>query len=91
MTVPGLGTFSFTDWSRRQCATLLGVKFDRWFENASQAERSDEMNRRLRRASGEVRVRTTKDGEADGTDGTLRAFVTPTYSPIADSHLAQRC
>jgi hypothetical protein len=92
--VPEFGMHAFTDWSRRQCAALLGVRFDRWFENATGAERAEEMNRRLARASSSVRLRTAKMKEPtappdQGVDGILRAFVTPGYSPVADSRLAR--
>jgi len=89
--VPELGAFRFTDWSRRQCASLLGIKFDRWFENAGDGERADEMNRRFARATGSVRLRTRRplpNGHADDV-GTLRAFVSPGYTPIRDSALAR--
>src|SRR6185503_9921900 len=49
LMVPKFGTFGFTDWSRRQCAQLLGVRWDRWFENARPQERADELNRRFAR------------------------------------------
>lgn len=92
--VPELGMHAFTDWSRRQCAALLGVRFDRWFENATGADRAEEMNRRFARATGKVRLRTAKMQEPiappdQGVDGVLRAFVTPGYSPVADSRLTR--
>ncbi len=89
LEVPRLGLFGFTDWSRRQCAALVGVRYDRWFENASPVERADEMNRRFARATNTVRLRTSRVANGDGTHGTLRAFVTPGYSPVSDSRLAQ--
>lgn len=93
--VPRQGAFDFTDWSRRQCASLLGLKWDRWFENASGAERSEELNRRLRRATSSVRLRTSRPGEGVSdidphASGVLRAFVSPGYSAVRDSVLARR-
>src|SRR5436305_1190711 len=38
--VPGYGYFRFTDWSRSQLASALGVRFDRWFENADPEDRT---------------------------------------------------
>ncbi len=88
LEVPRLGTFAFTDWSRRQCASLLGCRFDRWFENASPSDRADEMNHRFARSSSSVRIRTTRAGACEHDDGTLKAFVSPGYSPVPDSRVA---
>jgi hypothetical protein len=87
--VPRLGFFGFTDWSRRQCAALLGIRWDRWFENATDVERADEMNRRFARAASTVRLRTSRTMNGGGSHGTLRAFVTAGYSPVPDSQLAR--
>ena len=91
--IPDFGPFQFTDWSRRQCASLAGLRWDRWFENASPGDRAEEMNRRFERASGAVRLRTSrfKDESADkepGAHGRLRAFVSPGYTPVRDSVVA---
>lgn len=88
LEVPRLGTFAYTDWSRRQCASLLGCRFDRWFENASPSDRADEMNRRFARSSCSVRLRTTRAGACEHDDGTLMAFVSPGYSAVPDSQVA---
>lgn len=86
--VPGRGTYGFTDWSRRQMASMLGVRLDRWFENAGDIERAEEINRRLSRGTEKVKVRTTRElGDDVQADGTLRALVTPTYTPVADSEV----
>ena len=88
--IPGIGACALTDWSRKQMASLLGVRLDRWFENASPVERADEMNRRLRRATGDIRVRSTRIVDADAdADGTVKAFVSVGYSAIADSAVAR--
>ena len=92
--VPKLGFFAMTEWSRRQIATALGVRWDRWFENASSRERADETNRRFARASGLVRLRTRALRDPDpvldkGVDGHLRALVSATYTPVPDSTLAR--
>lgn len=88
--VPGLGQHVMNDWSRRQISSLLGLRWDRWFQNAGGHERAEEINRRLARASDEVKVRTTRaiDGDQDA-DGTLRAFVSPGFSPIEDSQVSK--
>jgi hypothetical protein len=88
--VPGLsGEFALNDWSRAQLAHLVGVRWDRWFENADEEDRAEELNRRLARASGTVRVRTTKlVPEGAEANGTIRALVSPGYTPVADAHVA---
>lgn len=88
--VPGVGTHVMNDWSRKQMSSLLGLRWDRWFQNATGEERAEEINRRLARANEEVRVRTTRAVEGDEeADGTLRALVTPGYSPIEDSQVGK--
>jgi hypothetical protein len=83
------GEFALNDWSRSQLATTLGIRWDRWFENAPANDRAEELNRRLARASGTIRVRTTKLAP-DGVEanGTIRAFVGADYSPIPDALVA---
>lgn len=90
LVVPDRGTFAFTEWSRKQCASLLGMRWDRWFENANPHERADELNRRFARAEGIVKVRTrqVEDGNL-ATKGELMALVSPGYTPIADSRVAR--
>ena len=89
--VPQLhGHFALTDWSRGQLSSLLGVRWARWSEDAPADVVAEEVNRRLSRATGEVRVRSTEatfDGIA--ADGTIRAFVSPGYSTVADSRVAR--
>lgn len=94
LRIPKVGEFSFTDWSKRQAANLLGIRFDRWFANAGPKDRADEMNRRFTRATETVRLRTMKPGtagagEEQGADGILRAFVSPGYSVVRDSAIAR--
>lgn len=89
IVVPGLGEFGFSPWSKRQLSALLGLKWDRYFENASAQQRADEINRRLARSTEELRVRTTSDTAVGvDADGTLRGIVTPGFSPVEDSKVA---
>jgi hypothetical protein len=91
IVVPQRGEFAFTEWSRSQAASLLGLRWDRWFESASLVEQADEINRRFKRASGEIKLRTSQlhdDGDTHA-HGTLRALVSPSYSPIKDSTIAR--
>jgi hypothetical protein len=91
IVVPGRGEFAFTDWSRSQASSLLGLRWDRWFESASTLEQAEELNRRFRRASGEIKLRTSQLHDDDDThaDGTLRALVSPSYAAIKDSVVAR--
>jgi hypothetical protein len=91
LAIPHHGAFRFTDWSRRQMAALVGLRWERWAENANPAEKADELNRRFARATGEVRLRTLRspDVKTPG-DGTLAALVSPGYSPVKDSEMAKR-
>jgi len=79
--VPSFGAARPNEWARLQLAQILGVRFDRWFETATPAERAAEMTRRLRRANGNVRLRFNQYSNRI----VLRAVVRPSYSPIADS------
>ncbi|MFZ2955426.1 MAG: DUF932 domain-containing protein [Candidatus Ozemobacteraceae bacterium] len=83
--VPGHGSFQMTSWARSQLSISLGFRFDKYFENASFEDKAFELNRRLGRAQGQFKLRTTRD--AFGTS-ILRAFVSPSYQPIADSFVA---
>lgn len=87
--VPTIGEMALTDWSKGQFAKMLGVSWDRYYAGTSGAERADEVNRRLARASGSIRLRTTKK-MADGiaADGTLRAVVSREYATVPDSTIA---
>ena len=37
--VPGEGSYQMNQWARSQLSSLLGLKFDRWFENTSREEK----------------------------------------------------
>jgi hypothetical protein len=97
MTEAGLiqtpaGRAVLTDWSRHQLASLLGVRWDKWFQGARPEERAEETNRRLARmpASTRLRLRTTRQVAPDvQADATLQALVSPTYTAVPDSHVAR--
>jgi hypothetical protein len=88
--IPNLqGEYALSEWARGQLGKLVGASLDRWFENTEAHDRADEMNRRLARATGIVRVRTTKGApEGAEADGTVSAFVSPRYTPIPDARVA---
>lgn len=84
--IPGLGRHLLNEVSRAQIAKSLGFTWDKFFEGARVPEQADELNRRLARARGFVRLRTTrKTPEGTAADGVLRAVVSPSYTPISDS------
>lgn len=73
--VPERGRLVFTDWSRRQCASLLGIRWERWFENCPSSELAFEINRRLARSQGLVRLRSARTQDAEpGVDGVIDAM-----------------
>ena len=91
LEIPRLeGAFALNEWSQSQLGSLLGLRWPRFAENATPAELADEVNHRLARATGELRLRTTAR-VADGVsaDGSVRAVVSPGYSPISDSRVAR--
>ena len=81
LLIPSFGEAHPNDWALQQLGGLLGIRFGKWFETASSQERSEEMSRRLRRATGKVRLRLAQAKESP----VLRAVVTPSYSPILDT------
>ena len=82
--------FALTDWSKRQLANLVGVKWDRWFEHAAPDEQADEINRRFGRYDQEIKLRLTRQTDPGAqADGTLRAFVSPGFTAIPDSRIAR--
>ncbi len=91
LVVPTLGAFRFTDWSRHQLSTLVGIRWERWKEGASSTDLAEELNRRFMRAAFDVKVRTMRTpGSNETGDGVVRAFVSPGYSPVQDSEMAIR-
>jgi len=84
--VPTFGSMALTPWARKQLASHLGIKWDKWFETASGHEAAEEINRRLSRMSArwKIRTRRPRPNEKNGHDGLLCALVSPTYTPIAD-------
>lgn len=80
LEIPGRGSFNLTPWARRQAASILGVKWERWFEHTDLEEQAFLLNIRLKRANQDVKLRTYND--------TLAAIVSPGYTPIDDSSIA---
>jgi len=89
LAVPDVGEVAFTDWSRKQCASLLGLRWDKWFEDASRSQQADEINRRFSRSNGIVRVRTRRATDNSNDPDLLRAFVSPGYTAVPDSEISE--
>lgn len=87
--LPGGMRYRINDHARRQLASMLGLRWDRWFQSASGEERAEEVNRRFARTPGEKKIRawTDRDGKADGI---ARAFLAPTFTPIDDARIFER-
>jgi hypothetical protein len=81
------GTFAFTDWSKRQVANIVGVRWDRWFAKMSPAEQADEVNKRLWSSDQRLKVRTSRLGSPNGVTGVVNALVSPTFTPLPDTQV----
>jgi hypothetical protein len=96
LDVPSMGKLSLTDWSKRQLGSILGIKFDKWFDPTvvKAEEIQEEMQRRFSRTheSRKIRARQydSKDPGAKHADGFCRAVLSPTYAPIDDIRIFDR-
>ena len=88
LATPAGGEYRLNEWSRQQLARLLGVRWERWFENADGKAVADEINCRLRRTEGELRLRTRR--RLDGTIRKRRARATELRDRALASHRAAR-
>jgi hypothetical protein len=94
--VPNVGVLNMTDWSRGQLGSMLGVKWDKWFDPkiVQPAEMQEELQRRFSRTKEArlIRARRFKPGDpgVKGADGYLRGFLSPTYSPIDNVRVFDR-
>jgi hypothetical protein len=86
LVVPNVGPIALAAHARRMLASLVGVRWDRWFHSASAGERTEELNRRLKRTPGERKLRAWRD-ETGETAGTLRAILPAGYEPIDDARI----
>ena len=78
-------TFALNGHSKSQLNSLLGFRFDKWFEESSIDVKRDELNTRLKRASSTVKFRLTDYHDTTTADGTVAGIVTPGFQPINDS------
>lgn len=88
LAVSGLGgAFAFTDWSRRQLASIVGVRWDRWFARMNPGEQAEEVNKRLWSSEQKLKIRTSRSGSPNGVAGVVNALVSPTFTPLPDSQV----
>lgn len=84
------GAFAFTDWSKKQLSQMVGIQWDRWFARMSPDDQASEINKRLWSNPGTLRVRTSRLAtKPNGVAGTLRALVTPMFTPLPNSAVAR--
>jgi hypothetical protein len=87
LAIPGEDEgFELSGWAKGQLASLVGVKWDRWFGRMDRAGQATEINLRLSSFDARLRVRTVRT-DADSTRAVVRALLTPTFSPLRDSEL----
>lgn len=86
---PGMPTYRLNGWSRKQLASIVGVRWAKWFAAATPEERAEEVTRRLARTPGELKVRAWKD-DTGAADGVARAFLARAFTPIDDARVFDR-
>ncbi len=86
VVVPGVGPHALTGLAKRQLASMVGIRWERWFQSASPEERAEELNRRLKRTPGERKLRAWADASGE-VAGTLRAILPAGYEPIDDARI----
>jgi len=86
VVVPNIGPHELTPLAKRQLSSMVGIRWERWFQSASPDERAEELNRRLKRTPGERKLRAWTD-ESGKTAGTLRAILPAGYEPIDDARI----
>jgi hypothetical protein len=85
LDVPNMGKLSLTDWSKRQLGSILGIKFDKWFDPTvvKADEIQEELVRRFSRTheSRKIRARqyNPKDPGAKHADGLLQRPFEPLH------------
>jgi hypothetical protein len=96
LDVPEMGRLSLTDWSKRQLGSILGIKFDKWFDPSivKAEEIQEELQRRFSRTHESRKIRARKHAKDDPgnkhSDGFIRAVLSPTYAPIDDIRIFDR-
>ena len=96
LDVPDMGKLTLTDWSKSQLGSILGIKFDKWFDPVivKAEEIQQELVRRFSRTHESRKIRARKfDAKDPGSkyaDGFCRAVLSPTYAPIDDVRIFDR-
>lgn len=89
VALPDGRLYRLNPWALKNLATLLGLRWDRWFASATPEERAEEVNRRFARIPGEKKLRAWKNHDGDG-EGLLRAILAPGFTPIDDVRIFDR-
>ncbi len=87
--LPGGTRYRMNSVALRGLATMLGLRWNKWFESTSGEERAEEVNRRFTRTPGEKKIRAWKDREGEA-QGIARAFLAPSFTPIDDARIFER-
>jgi hypothetical protein len=88
--VPGIGPLKLNDWTKRQLAKRLGVRWDEWFDTkkVSALQICDEISRRTQQSKYTVKFRSRRlQHEEPKAVGTLRAMVSPSYAALDDVYV----
>jgi len=85
----GMPALRLNDHARGQLGSLLGIRWAKWFANATPEERSDEVSRRLQRSPGQLKIRAWRD-DTGAAEGVVRAFLAPTFTPIDDVRIFEQ-
>lgn len=95
--VPPFGLLEMNSWSRKQLGTEIGVKWDKFFESTptDQIQRAvmDHLRSRSTPLVQKIVARSFDKNEKPnvvGSNGVLRAFVSPGYSEIRDARIFER-
>jgi len=96
MEVPNIGTFTMTNWAKKQLGSALGIQWDRWFDPKLVDHNmvQEEIQRRFSKTGDVRKLRTMKFRSGipgvPGCDGYMRALLGPTYHPIDDERVFDR-
>jgi hypothetical protein len=94
--VPGIGRLALTRHSKGQLGSILGIRWDKWFDpnHVKPEEIQEEITRRFARTNENRKIRARRyPSDAPGSkyaDGVIRAVLSPTYAPIDDIRIFAR-
>lgn len=83
LVLPGGARFAIGEAAGRQLASLLDLRWERWFRDAPPAERAAEANAWLARSHLDAMF-LLRNGPPDGGDGAVRAILAPGPAPVDD-------